>query len=129
MENVCAAVYLPSGINRSLFRRQERERKREREMRRSRSSIIRMWSRYWLSILPVARLNIQSIDPFLCNSPRYPSPPISLSLSLPLCPFFVRLPPTAIPYSRLNFLLLISLSLSLCAPQTAVIANGNPNSR
>lgn len=26
MENVRAAVYLPSGINRSLFRRQERER-------------------------------------------------------------------------------------------------------
>lgn len=31
---------------------------------RARGSIIRMWSRYRLSILPFARLNIRSIDPF-----------------------------------------------------------------
>lgn len=95
----------------------ERERERERRCpaRRSRGSIIRMWSRYRLSILPFARLNIQSIDPFSRVSVTTPAPFAprhGYSLS-PFRPFFVRLPPTAIPYSRLDFLLIYSLSLSL----------------
>lgn len=127
-ENVCAAaVCLPNGINRSLFcctggrgkSEMEKERERERQrcpVRRSRGSIIRMWSRYRLSILPFARLNIRSIDPFSRVSVTAPTPfaprlDHSLSLSL-FRPFFVRLPPTAIPYSRLDFLLIYSPSLS-----------------
>jgi len=132
-----AAVCLPSGINRSLFcctdgkgrvrcRGVRREGEGEGErclVRRSRGSIIQMWSRYRLSILPFARLNIRSIDPFSRVSVITPAPFESTASTIlsPFRSFFVRLPPTAISYSRLDFLLIYSSSLTYnCTKQTYI---------